>query len=390
MAISTLFNARHASGQAGIGLENVEASVRFGEYITFVATIKAVIPIQTVSIMISDESQSITHVEPLNLQADGRTEYRFDTKQNILRPFTSVKWNYQFTFPDGTTTQSAAFFVRYADNRFNWQTLETDAAKVNWYHGDATFGQAALDAAQAGLASISRSMPPDLAPPIEIFIYANADDLRGTLVPGGEEWVAGHADPGLGVVMVVIAPGAEQGITMEQRIPHELMHVMLYRRVGSGYHNIPAWLREGMATLAELYPNVDYDRALADATASNSLIPLKELCGSFPADAGQAFLAYAESRSFTNYLHETYGSTRLLNLAAAYADGVDCERGTERAFGVSLSNLETNWRSSVLGQNTFFSTLQNISPYLVLLCLVLIIPLIGIVSTLRKKGNRNE
>jgi hypothetical protein len=116
----------------------------------------------------------------------------------------------------------------------------------------------------------------------------------------------------------------------------------------------------------------------------NRLIPLKDLCVFFPADTGQAFLAYAEARSFTNYLRETYGSNGLLDLASAYADGVDCERGTERAFGVSLSGLDSQWRSATLGQNTALSTLQNISPYLVLLCLVLIIPLIGIASTLRR------
>jgi len=389
MAVSTLFNARQAQGQAGIELENVGASYRFGEQITFIATIKSSIPIQNVSIIISDESQSITRVEPLNVQADGRMEFRFDTRQNVLRPFTTVKWNYQFALPDGSTLQSESFFIRYADDRFNWQTLESGTLRVNWYHGDSGFGQAALDAVQSGLGSISRLMTLDLTQPIEIFIYANAEDLRGTLVIGGEDWAAGHANPALGVVMVVIEPGAEQSITLEQRIPHELMHVMLYRRLGAGYKNLPAWLREGTATLVEIYPNADYDRVLADAAAGRGLIPLKDLCVSFPADAGQAFLAYAESRSFVTYLHDTYGSAGLLNLAASYADGVDCERGTERVFGVSLSNLETKWRSSVLGQNTFLPALQNISPYFVLLCLVLIIPLIGIVSTLRKKGSQN-
>ena len=276
------------------------------------------------------------------------------------------------------------------DDRFDWQTLESGALKVNWYEGDTSFGQAALNAAQAGLESVNRLMPAELTQPIEIFIYASTDDLRGTLAPGGEIWVAGHADPALGVVMVVIEPGPEQGIRMEQRIPHELMHVLLYRRIGGGYHNIPAWLREGMATLAEIYPNADYDRVLSDAVAGNRLIPLQDLCASFPADAGQAFLAYAEARSFTNYLHKTYGSTGLLNLAATYADGVDCERGTERALGIPLSNLDVQWRSAVLGQNPLLPALQNISPYLVLLCLVLIIPLIGIISTVRRKGSRNE
>lgn len=390
IAMIMLFIVRQAEAQSGIELENVGASYRFGEHITFVATIKPSVTIQSVSIIISDELQGITHTEPLKLPSDGRTEFRFDTQENILRPFTNLKWNYQFTLLDGSIVQSQSFFVRYADNRFNWQTLESGTLRVNWYQGDASFGQAALDAAQSGLGSISRVMTLDLARPVEIFIYANTNDLRGTLVLGGEDWVAGHADPALGVVMVVIEPGPVQGIQMEQRIPHELMHVIMYRSVGKGYQDIPAWLREGTATLAEIYPNADYDRVLATASASNALIPLKDLCVAFPTDVGQAFLAYAEARSFTSYVHSTYGSAGLLSLVSSYADGVDCENGTERAFGLSLSALELNWRSSVLGQNAFLSTLENISPYLVLLCLVLIIPLIGIVSTLRKRGSSNE
>ena len=275
-------------------------------------------------------------------------------------------------------------------NGFNWQTLESGMLKVHWYEGDTDFGQEALETAQAGLQSMDRLVPIDLGQPIEIFLYATPEDLRGALVIGGEDWVAGHADPEQGLVRVLIEPGPEQGIAMEQRIPHELMHIMLYRRVGAGYKAIPGWLREGMATLAEIYPNPDHERVLKAAAGSGSLIPLKELCTSFPSDTGQAFLAYAESRSFTNYLHETYGATGLLDLALSYADGLDCERGTERAFGVSLSNLERNWHSSALSQNSFLPALQNISPYLVLLCLVLIIPLIGIASTLRKKGTSHE
>lgn len=291
---------------------------------------------------------------------------------------------------DENTFESGTYLIRYDDGPFDWQTLEAGMLRVNWYRGDANFGQAALNAAQAGLESIRTLMPLDLTQPIEVFIYANAEDLRGTLAPGSEDWVAGHADPALGVVMVVIEPGAEQSILMEQRIPHELMHVMLYRRVGAGYHNIPAWLREGMAALAEIYPNPDYDRVLVDAGANDKLIPLRDLCASFPPNAGEAFLAYAESRSFTTYLHDTYGSAGLLSLAGYYADGVDCGRGPERAFGVSLSRLELDWLESVLGQKAVGSALRNMSPYLVLLCLVLFIPLVAGLSMMRRKGKGHE
>jgi hypothetical protein len=391
MTISTMSNAQLVQAQAGIELQNVEATSHFGEAIIFVATIKSSTPIQSVSIVISDEKQSLNQVVPLVLQPDGRTEFRLDTRQTLLRPFSQVKWNYQITLSDGSVVHSDSFFIRYNDDRFNWQTLESGTLHINWYEGDANFGQAVLNTIQSGLGSVSRLMAVDLAQPIDVYVYANTDALAGTLALGGENWVAGHADPALGVLMVVIEPGAQQGITMEQRIPHELMHVMMYRAVGAGYYNIPVWLREGLATLAEIYPNTDYDRVLTEAAAANTLIPLRDLCVSFPADRGQAFLAYAEARSFTDYLYRTYGSVDLLRLITSYTSGVDCERGPERvpAFGLPLASLEMNWRSSVLKQNTLLPALQNISPYLVLLCLILIIPFIGIVITLRKKGGDN-
>jgi hypothetical protein len=389
ITLLALFNAPHARAQSGIELENVGATVQFGQQITFVATVKSPFPIQNASILILDDSQGTAQTEPLEIQSDGHSEFHFDTNQNPLHPFANVKWHYQFAFSDGSTAQSETYSVRYIDNRFKWQTLKSGPLQVNWYDRDAKFGQVALQAIQSGLGSVSNMIAVDLAQPIEFFIYANADDLRATLSSSSQDWIAGHADPALGVVMVVIEPGAQQNITMEQRIPHELMHVMMYRALNAGYANIPAWFNEGMATLAEMYPNTDYDRVLKDASSGNTLIPLDTLCASFPADMSQAFLAYAESRSFTNYLQQTYGSTGLLKLATSYAGGADCDHGTELAFGLPLSNLEAKWRSSILGQNAWLPALQNMTPYLVLLCAVLFFPFMGVVTAFRKKGRRN-
>jgi hypothetical protein len=372
--------------QAGIELENVGASVQFGEQVTFLATIRTSLPIQDVAIIILDESQGITHTERLDLQPDRRVEYRYDTRRNPLRPFSRVSWNYRFTLPDGTIMHSEVFSVRYVDGRFPWQTLESGSLHINWYSGDAQFGQAAWDALEAGLESVSRILPVDTSLPVEFYLYGNVDDLRGTLSAGSRDWIAGHADPSLGVVMVAIESGPEQEGLMRQRIPHELMHIMMYRAVGEGYRHIPTWLREGAAALAEIDPNPEYERVFREAMTRQDWIPLRNVCSSFPTDAGRAFLAYAESRSFTGYLYEIYGSTGLLALVRAYAGGADCERGPEVAFGVSLSSLERDWHTSVAGKNDLMPALQNMVPYLVLLCLVLIVPMIGILGATRRKG----
>jgi hypothetical protein len=272
--------------------------------------------------------------------------------------------------------------MRYDDNRFIWQKLEAGPLRVMWVQGDAAFGQSALNAAQTGLQIINGIVPVDLSQPIDIFIYASQNDLAAL---GVEIWAAGHANPALGAALVVVEPGASQSLSMEQRIPHELMHVMLYRQIGAGYNQLPTWLNEGIAMLAEINPNADYDRVLLDASNRGVLIPIADLCASFPADSAQAFLAYAEARSFTTYLRDTYGAPALLNLAKTYTEGVDCENGAQRALGTSLSQLEMNWREKTLGQNVWGVALRNMLPYLVLLALLIFVPLVVGMNTPRKK-----
>jgi hypothetical protein len=382
-----LLNVKQVEAQSGIVLENVEATVVFGEQITFNATIQTSIPTQNAAIIIFDEGHGITHTQPLLINAAGVTQFIFDARQNVLRPFAFIRWRYEFTFTDGTVFQSESYSIRYDDTRFTWQQLESNGLRVFWYAGDATFAQNALNTALAGAREVNEIFPVDLNQPIDIFIYPSQNDLAFL---GAETWTAGHANPSLGVVLVAIEPGLEQSLQMDQRIPHELMHVLAYRHIGAGYNNLPAWLREGLATLVEVNPSVEYDRVLSDARARDALIPLLDLCASFPLQPDSAFLAYAEARSFTTYLRDTFGSSKLIELARAYADGLTCERGIEVTYGgTSLAQLELRWRETTFGENAWGAALRNMLPYLLLCGLVLGVPLlIGFNAMCRSRGGR--
>ncbi len=382
VAVYALGSAKQVQGQGGIALENVGAVYQFGEQVIFSATVRTSSSIQSASIVIFDEGFGVTRVQPVAINADGTTQFIFDARQNALRPFTFLRWHYEFTYDGGSFFQSETFSLRYDDNRFAWQRLESNGLRVFWLQGDSAFAQNALNAALAGVRAINEIFPVDLNQPIDIFIYPSQNDL---VFLGTDSWTAGHANPALGVVLVTIETGLDQSLQMEQRIPHELMHVLTYRHIGAGYQNMPAWLREGLATSVEINPTIEYDRALLDASARGTLIPLLDLCASFPPQPDSAFLAYAESRSFTVYLRNTYGSSKLLELARAYADGVTCDRGVELAYGTSFAQLESNWRQSALGQNVWGAALQNLLPYLILCGIVLFVPLIIGFNAMRKR-----
>src|SRR5688572_27465211 len=313
VAIS-LSSVQQVHGQDELVVENAIVAVDYGKTITFQAQIKAPLPIKQASILFRGINEEVTRVETVQVSEDGSASFTYDASLNVLPPFGLVVFWFQATLTDDKTYTSSPIAFSYDDNRFPWRETSRENVSVHWYAGDDAFGAAVLDSAGAGMAAINEVMPVPLENPVHIYIYSNVNDLRGTLELGGEQWAGGHANPELGVVLVAIAPGAGQSIEMETEIPHELAHVMMYRALGKGYASQPVWLVEGFASTMELYPNLEYKLALDDASQKDNLLSFEDLCASFPADAGNAFLAYAQSHSFVNYLHTAHGNSGITRL----------------------------------------------------------------------------
>lgn len=381
-------NTQQAQGQAGIAIENPRVTVNFGQSITFEARILSSLPITQASILFRGVNEEVTRVETLQVAEDGSVNFTYDASLNVFPPFSSIVYWFQATLTDNVTYTSDAINFSYNDNRFPWRNTTRVNVTIHWYAGDDAFGAAALDAAGAGMLAMREFIPISLTEPINIYIYSNAPDLQNTLFLGGEDWAGGHASPDLGVALVAIAPGTSQFTEMETKIPHELTHIMMYRALGDKYATQPIWLLEGIAAMVELYPNPEYARALDIASGNDSLLAFEDLCASFPADAGNAFLAYAQSQSFVTYIRDTYGTSGLTRLTNAYSDGFNCELGATNALGTPLSQLDSRWRESVLGQNITGVAARNLSPFILLMALVLVVPLWGAIDILRQRRKR--
>lgn len=391
MVISILLNTQQAKGQAGIVVEDANVTVSFGQTITFTAKIKSSIPIKQASLLFRGVNEEATRVETLQVAQDGSVSFTYDASQNLIPPFSWIVFWFQATLTDDQTYTSAPITFPYNDERFPWREATRANITIHWYAGDDAFGATAMDAAGSGMLATGEFIPSSLSDPVEIYIYSNVTDLQSTLLLGGEDWIAGHANPKIGVVLVAIAPGENQAIEMETKIPHELTHVMLYRSLGEKYLIQPTWLIEGIASMMELYPNPDYAHALDVASQNDSLIPFDELCATFPADAGNAYLAYAQSQSFVTYIRDTYGTSGLTRLSESYSDGLNCELGATNALGTPLSQLDSRWRESVLGLNLTGVAARNLSPFILLMILVLVVPIWGAIDLMRQRrkfGNK--
>jgi hypothetical protein len=286
------------------------------------------------------------------------------------------------TLSSGSQLKSQEFTFQYTDNRFEWQTIEEPSLfRVHWNQGELAFAQSVLDTAVSSLSHFSQYLSLPQPENLDIYVYAKPADLQSALGLSGQNWIAGHANPELNLVLVSIPAGFDKQIEIERQIPHEITHIRLYQLLGDDFQRIPAWLNEGLASLAELYPNPDYRILLENGYENENLYTFSSLCDTFPPDSP---LAYAQADSFLNYIFENYGSIGLQDLLDAYTEGYTCEKGVEAALGVSLSQLEKDWQTETFGSAIISPVISALLPWVLLTALIFIVPAIAIALSYKK------
>ncbi len=367
-----------AQAQDEIRIEATRVNYTMGGAITFETRVLSEITNQEVLVFVHPEGDVNTIAGTATLHPSNVVTYNLELAEHPIRPFSKIEFWYQITLEDGTeiTTEPENFL--YFDNRFEWQSLAETPFEIFWYEGDVTFGQKVLNSAQEGMFRLQNYVSAPLPNDVQIYVYASAVELQTALRLSGQTgaWIAGHAAPDLGVVVVSIPPGPSEVYEIKRQIPHEVAHVTLYQWLGNDYYNLPQWLREGLPSMAELFPNPDYPLLLENAYEKDSLLPMNSLCDSFPPDASNFLLAYAQATDFTWFIYENYGGSGIGSLIESYADGKSCEQGTEEALGKPLSEQDRTWRKAAFGENTLLAGLQELLPWMVLMGIVLLAPIL--------------
>jgi hypothetical protein len=366
--------------QEEVQVVGLRVTHRFGERIDLEARIDAESDIQSLQVVFSSKDQPSFVKDPVTISPDGEVAFSLDLSQRPIQAFSEIEIHFEILLTDGSTINTEPTRYYYDDNRFDWQIQQSEAFTVFWYQDDPDLGDEIIAVANDGWERIRSQFVVPEPEGILIYAYSNIVDMQDTLVVSGGSfyWIAGHAVSDLGVIIVSIPPGPEQSLEIRRQIPHELMHVLLYRKLGPDYSNLPRWLNEGLASIAELSPNPDYQILLERAYEREALIPIRDLCASFPVDAANFQLSYAEAYDFTWYLQQTYGNEVIEALIQSYAGGLDCEKGIEPVLDRSLSELEAEWRQDVFNEDRSQFNWVDVLPFVIIVGFAFIAP-IGLV-----------
>jgi hypothetical protein len=342
-----LLLASPAAGQTAVSpISENTAVINFPHTVTFRLQTA---PGQSASLTYGVDKTSCLDVAsqvPVPVDAQGRAEWAWImSRSGNPPPGATIWWEWTVTDENGRQQTTPRQTVTFADERFDWQLVETDNIRLYWYRGERV-GPLLLEAAVEGLAILEADMGITLDSPITIYIYDSSDNMRQALLYV-QEWAGGVAFVDYNTILMGVPPASVESWG-RPTIRHELAHLVIgqFGRscVGGGR---PNWLEEGLAVYAEGPPSERVQRDIRAGIQENRFEPLRSLIGSFPAHDSQATMAYSQSYSVVNYLLETYGSEQMQTLLLELAAGTGYDAALEAVYGFNTDDLEVAWRTAI-------------------------------------------
>jgi hypothetical protein len=333
---------------AEVTFEQPRATATFGQGIDFSVSVDLDAAVDRVELLIGFPGAAgpqVVEVPAPSATGSTTLRHRYDLlADGHIAPNTRIESSWRVrSAATGATATSAAISILYADDRFDWQTEQSDIVRVHWYEGPDSFGERALLIAEDGIREAEELLGVSETEPIDFFIYASQDELYDALGPATRENVGGQAHAEIRTLFALITPSEIDDPWVGIVIPHELTHLVFDTAVDNPYHFPPRWLNEGLAVyLSQGYVASDRSQ-VEDAVEAGTLVPLDGLAGTFPSTASGFYLAYAESVSAVDYLIRTHGQDALVVLITSYADGKTDDEAFTEALGIDAEAFDAAW-----------------------------------------------
>ncbi len=177
---------------------------------------------------------------------------------------------------------------------------------------------------------------------IPIYLYPDRQSFYSATGVKPNEAIVGLAHT-RSLAIKIDASGAFADIS--RVIPHEIVHILIYKKLAGKTADLPLWMHEGIAKyLAEDWSPGDAD-LLGEIASSGRFIPFSKLTNVFPADDKKKAAAYVQSYSAVKYMTAAYSEASINDLLDEIADGNDFDTALRYSIGVDSTQFENDWRA---------------------------------------------
>ncbi len=272
-------------------------------------------------------------------------EWTWEMRQSgSLPPGATLWWRWRIRTADGHETVSTMKTAVWLDDIHDWKTINEGLVNFHWYRGDQSFARDLLSAAQAGLEFNESQSGLVAASPIDIYIYANTNDLRDAVLYE-PSWTGGQAFPDQDIVILGISQ-TDMAWGRDAMV-HELTHVLVGHLTFTCLGDVPTWLNEGLAVFSEGDLDPSSQQQLGGAIQNDTLLSVRSLSTGFSEVPDKAYLSYSQSYSIVKFLIETHGQEKMTALLTSLRDGLTIDEALLQTYGFNVEGLEDEWREAI-------------------------------------------
>ena len=342
-----------ASADSDIRLTGSTTKIDFPNFLTFNVKAESSVPITRIRLRY--EVDKVTYApsfaeawpdfQPGNSVASSWT---WDMRKGSLPPGARITYWWVIQDNSGNSLTSDKESLTFDDARYKWQQVTQDMITVFWYQGSQSFGDQILKAAVEARTRLEGDTGVVLDKPVSIYIYANYEDLRGSIV-APEEWTGGVAYAGFNIISIGISTNnLDWG---KGAVSHEMGHLITHHVTNSPYAaDLPPWLDEGLAMHAQAIQSDSDKGTLRKAISDGTIATLRTLSSPFSADPKEAFYDYAESQSVIEYMTSSFDKDKINNLLVQLNNGSTMDDALMKVYGFDLDGLDKAWMDWLMAE----------------------------------------
>jgi len=284
----------------------------------------------------------------------GEALFQSKTSNEYIPTGTRLEYHFDIRTVDGEQFETEPETLVYLNTGLDWDVKSSGLIDVYYYQYD----QLSEIRAEAVLATASDTyeyMGPilgvELTEPMSIVVYSNYGHMREALRPSSR--VAARHLRTLGQAFsderTLLVDGSSDPFVGDNTLTttaHEFTHLLVADAAGSAYSQVHLWLNEGLAVYSERQPNNEYERYMEFAIENDRVPPLAGL-RTFAGTPQETLQAYGQGHAVASYMLENYDQSLMADIFAAIRTTHNFEKALIAAYGITVPDLDNEWRESV-------------------------------------------
>ena len=349
----------HIAAQGTITVIEQGVENQFPDGLRFHLEAQSASPIEEIRVYVQKLGQSSRSVyrtvefEP-GESISGEVLFQSKTANEFIPTGTRLSYYFDIRTADGQRLETEPQVLVYLNRGLDWDSVSDGLINVYYYRHTNQSEERAKQVLQVAAETYAHMGPilgVELTEPMNLVVYSDYADMRVALPPKSR--VAAQQLRTLGQAFTnertLLVDGSNDvfvGDNILGTTAHEFTHLLVADAAGSAYGQVYTWLNEGLAVYSEGGDNTEFSIYVNTAIRNDAVPPLASL-RTYAGTPEETLRNYGLGHAVVTYMLNTYGQGKMTDLFTAIRTTHNFEKSLEAAYGITILELDNEWRESL-------------------------------------------